>query len=341
MADFPEGQFSEADNALLTRAASCEQCLDWDDCSQSNLQNLSRAEGLELASAVLYERTLRHPNHGKFFQRVRTSSSSVLVSPPVVGIVPGAFYREHQDTGADGARVAAILRSIGLQTQCVPVESFGSLKRNAMFISEWLAKHSGERIALISLSKGSADVKTALGLPNAVEIFSNVTTWVSLSGLPCGTPLVAWLRRRWLRKLGVRILLRLRGQRYSVVEELRHELDGPLASWPTVPAQLCVIHVVAFPLRRHLTHPWAGRAYERLSPLGPNDGGGFLLSEVVRLPGAVFPVWGADHYFQPAWDATALLRRVFVEAVATSAEPLHANTAAPQPSNPPASKSIA
>ena len=36
-----------------------------------------------------------------------------------------------------------------------------------------------------------------------------------------------------------------------------------------------------------------------MSPLGPSDGT-ILLEDVFALPGRVYPVWGADHYLQPA-----------------------------------------
>lgn len=49
---------------------------------------------------------------------------------------------------------------------------------------------------LVSLSKGAADLKVALGLPGAAECFRRVSAWISLSGLPQGTPLVGWLNRR-------------------------------------------------------------------------------------------------------------------------------------------------
>jgi hypothetical protein len=341
MAYSPDAQFSAEDKELLARAAAYKECQGLSDCSQVNLLKLSQARGHDFATAVLYDRVLREPRHVEFFQRVQSSLTSVANDSLLIGIVPGAFYREHKNTGADGARVAAILNAMGLRAECVPVESFGSLRCNAALISHWLANHARQRIALVSLSKGSADVKMALAQANASEIFEAVSTWISLSGLPCGTPLVAWLRRQPLRKLGVRLLLRLRGQRYSVVEELRHEADGPLAKWPKIPEHLHIVHVVAFPLRRHLAHPWAARAFDRVSTLGPNDGGGFLLSEVSRLSGIIFPVWGADHYLQPVWDVTLMLQRVFAEAIALRSEPLHANAAATAPTNPPASKSIA
>jgi hypothetical protein len=340
MRNWPD-EISADDKDLLVRAAAWDQCQALPDCSSPKLAEIAQKQSLEFATAVLYDRLLRHPEHGAFFQRVRNQDNLRVDEPIRVGIIPGAFYREHQDTGADGARIVAIVKSMNCPVDRVPVESFGSLARNASLIADWLLQHRHERVMFISLSKGSADMKVALALRNATELFGNVAAWISLSGLPQGTALVAWLRRQPLRRLGVRLLLRLRNQRYSVVEELRPEGDGPLAVWPSLPSRWRIIHVVGFPLRRHLAHPWAARGYERIAPLGPNDGGGFLLGDVTRLPGTVFPVWGADHYFQPAWDATPLLRRVLVEAMSPEIGMRQASQSAAQPISPPANRSSA
>jgi hypothetical protein len=298
-----------------------------------------REHGLDFATALLFDRLLKHPNHSGFYRRVQSGSEVLSGKLPLVGIVPGAFYREHKNTGANGARVAAILKSIGCQVEIVPVESFGSLKRNATIIAQWVQVRKNQPLILITLSKGAADLKTAFAFPEGPELLGEVKAWISLSGLPQGTPLEAWLRKQRLRQFGIRVLLRLRGQRYSVVEELRHGTGSPLANWPVLPAHLQVIHVLGFPLRKHLAHPWAARGYERVAPLGPNDGGGFLLSDIVNLPGTVFPVWGADHYLQPGWDATSLLRRAFVVAMTPRELFLQTAQSAAQPITPPASKS--
>jgi hypothetical protein len=305
------------------------------------LKELAQEEGIEFATAVLYDRVLRNETNRTFFKRVQTIDPLLAVQPTLIGIIPGAFYREHKHSGADGARLVAIGEAMGCPIKLVPVESVGSLARNAEVISKWLLQNKKQRVLLISLSKGSADVKVALALPNAEALFGNVVAWISMSGLQQGTPLVAWLRRQRLRRLGVRLLLRLRGQRYSVVEELRPEADGPLAVWPALPPSLRLIHILGFPLRRHLAHPWAPRAYERLAPLGPNDGGGFLLADVAQLPGTVLPVWGADHYLQPTWDVVPLLRQVLAEAMAPESALCQANQSANHPINPPATKSTA
>lgn len=329
------------DAELLAQVAVSRECPTLADCSRLATQNLAQREGIDFATALIFDRVLRQPVNRDFSERVHCQPEVRTDDLPLIGLVPGAFYREHNNTGADGAEVTKILESIGCRVERVPVASFGSLANNAATISDWMSHHSKERVALFSLSKGSADVKATLALNDAGERFQNVDAWVSVSGLPQGTPLVGWLRQQTLRRLGVRLLLWSRGQRYSVVEELRDDPDGPLASWPTLPPHLRICHVVSFSLQRHLAHRWAPRAYERIKPMGPNDGGGFLLADVATLPGVVMPVWGADHYLQPAWDVASLLRRVFTAALSPPTKDFQAIQSAAQPANPPASKSTA
>jgi hypothetical protein len=308
-------QFSGDDKELLKQVADFKPLSELGQCSQEKLREIAAVRGLDFATALLYDRVLRHSGHRSFFERVQLTQPVSSAPRPLIAIIPGAFHREHKNTGADGERLAGILESMGCAVERVPVESFGSLDRNASIITRWLKQKKNKPLIVVSLSKGSADMKIALAAPDAAEAFDQVQAWISLSGLPQGTPLVAWLQRQRWRKLGVKLVLRLRGQKYSVVEELRHGPDAPLANWPRLPRHLRIVHVIAFPLRRHLAHEWAERGFERVSPLGPNDGGGFLLADSVNLPGILFPVWGVDHYFQPAWDATPLLRRVFAAVI--------------------------
>jgi hypothetical protein len=315
-------QFSSDDKNLLKRVADFAPFGKLSECSHANLLQISARHGLDFATALLYDRILRHPKHSSFFERVHSNEPPGAGPLPLIAIIPGAFHRENKHTGADGALLAGILRSMGCSVECVPVGSFGSLYENAGIIARWLKQQKNRPVIVASLSKGTADMKMALATPDISEVFNHVAAWISLSGLPQGTPLVDWLERQWWRKIGVKFLLRLRGQKYSVIEELRHGAQAPLAQWPPLPAHLSIVHIMAFPLRRHLAHRWALRGFERLSPMGPNDGGGFLLGDAAILPGVLFPVWGADHYFQPTWDVATLLRRVFAAVIRLSDRPL-------------------
>src|SRR5215471_15012281 len=101
-------QFSADDKELLERAAAWNEFSELRDCSASAVIKVAQERGIEFATAVLYDRLLRHPEHGAFYRRCSSHSDTVTV-PDIVGIIPGAFYREHRNTGANGARVVEIL----------------------------------------------------------------------------------------------------------------------------------------------------------------------------------------------------------------------------------------
>ena len=152
----------------------------------------------------------------------------------------------------------------------------------------------------------------ALSRPDAPEAFRSVRTWLDLSGLLDGTPLVQWILARPLRTLWYRAILSSRGYDFRIARELTTESGGPLDFRTRLPPHLQAIHVRGFPLKRHLTNGLARRCFRRLGHLGPNDGGGIVLGELRHLPGLVYPVWGADHYLRPAsGDIRNLVARVF------------------------------
>lgn len=300
--EFDSEEFSPEDRTLLVRADGGEP---------------GAADDLDLATAREFLRVSRSPANAAF---ARTVAASTPGGPPPrvkIGLVPGAFYLEHTNTGADGAMVRRILAGLGHEAELIPVQSFGSLTDNARIICEWLRRPHDAPVILVSLSKGAADVKTALHLMNTSgSTPPDFAAWISLTGISTGTPLVKWLRRRPWRWWGVWLLLRLRGQNIGVLHELRHGPDAPLAQWPDLPPGLQIVHIHGFPLRRHLNHPWAAKAYKRLAALGPNDGGSVLLADIARWPGIVFPLWGVDHYMQPRHDITARLSRVLQTVLA-------------------------
>jgi hypothetical protein len=304
--------------------------------TSANASVIAQDHGLDFATALLYERICRRPANEEFLRAARTRQ----LPPPgdvMIGIVPGAFHREHRHTGANGGCVLAIARELGIAAEVIPTASFGTLAENGRIISEWIAAQRGALVGLVSLSKGGADTKHALSLRGAGEVFANVSAWISFSGTVQGTPLIAWLRRHPLRWWAVRIALWLRGHPRSTLDDLRHGPTALLEEWPVLPDHLRVVHVCGFPLRRHLAHPWALRAHARLAPLGPNDGGGNLLADALDYPGIVCPVWGSDHYLSPHWDAIPLLTGIVAAALA----PRQESQSASQPRTPPASTSSA
>lgn len=304
-----------AEAELLARAACWPNCPSLAELTPQVLQGISAQQGMDFATAILYDRLQRDrpfPSlKGEEAFANRNCSS-------LVAVVPGAFYQEYRHTGADGERVLAIARQCGFRAERVPLASFGSVAQNAAFLRDWLKQRSGERIILASLSKGGTDVQAALTMEDAAETFAPATAWINLSGILQGTALADWLLARPIRCLFVKLLCWWRGYRFEVLREMQRKDAGPLR-WP---AHLRVVHVVGFPLRRHLHNRLARRAHRRLTPWGPSDGGGILLADACRWPGDILPVWGADHYLrQEQVDAAALVKSLLLHLEQPCGEP--------------------
>ena len=312
---------TEADRQFLRRAKERWTSNGSFDPSAAALRNIARADGIDVATAAAYiaclsKSTSIDPSNLLNSDDVPIASRDV----PRVVVMPGAFHAEYPHTGADGERVLHLAKELKWQAVRVPLPSLAPMAENAERLVAVLSADAERPTIVVSLSKGGADVRAAFSRANAVNEFRNVRAWVSLSGIVTGTPLIGWLRARPLRCAGVRMLLRLRGQRFAVLDELGHRNESTLQRPFALPAGLRAIHVVGFPMQRHLTIPWAHRGHARLAPLGPNDGGGILLADALGLPGELIPVWGADHYMQPAWDIRPLLKNILREAARERAE---------------------
>jgi hypothetical protein len=301
---------SREDADLLVRAAAREKDTSFSDLSVERLAEISREEGIDVATAVFYDRAKRACT----LSPEASPALGVLPTVDVIGIVPGAFHGQHKHTGADGLRIKETVKGLAPRVEIIPVRSFGRLDDNAAAILDWLEARHGSRIVLTSLSKGGADLKCALASPRATSAFDGVIAWISFSGIVQGTPLIGWLKDRPLRSTALRLLLRLQGHQTAALDELVHGDDTRLASWPIVPPHLRIVHVCGCPLAKHVRHKWAPRGYERLQNMGPNDGGGILLGDLSRLPGTIFPIWGSDHYLEPDWNITPLLRGIVAAA---------------------------
>jgi hypothetical protein len=179
----------------------------------------------------LYEKLRQTPAHGNFALRLERPRSSGWRSLPkkdvLVGLVPGAFYAQRPETGAGGEAVLAMVQSLGIAAERVPLPSLGSCQHNAELLHLWSERHADRRLILVSLSKGSLDVLKSLSLPNHALQRRRPLAWISLSGILQGTPLVDWLCQRRLRRLGARGLAWWRGLDWQALLELRYQR----ASW--------------------------------------------------------------------------------------------------------------
>ena len=304
------------ERALLCRVAGWPEHPSWRGLTADVLRAVADQHGDDFATALLYDRLVRSREHGPFFEQVQSAANPCCGPPPgTLAIVPGACYVEYPWTGADGRRLCECGREWGWHVETVPVASFGPLSANARTVSDWLVGHPEESVVLVSLSKGGADVKTALANPATAPAFRKVSVWISLSGILHGTPMAGWFLHSGFRRWVARSLCRYRGYDFSVLDELDWHAGSALAPELVLPSGLRVVHVVGFPLSCHRRSRRSRRGHRRLAALGPNDGGGILLGDLCRLPGLIYPVWGTDHYLEPDWDVRPLIRRILHAAL--------------------------
>jgi len=300
---------------LFQRAAAWRDDETITSLSLARVAEIAHVQGNDFATVLLYERLERL--HAAANETVLASlNDAAPQGAPLAVIVPGAFHRERMDTGADGQRLKSMLDALGYRSSILPTHSFGALRENAQILLDCLAK-SREEILLVALSKGASEIKVALETPGAATVFSRVRGCITLSGLWNGSPYVNWMMRHKLRLLGIRLYFAFRGYRLSAMREIEWGRGTPLDFDPALPSGFRLVHLVGFPLGKHLTTPMAKRAYARLLNLGPSDGGGILLGDAARFPGTVIPVWGADHYLRPSWDMASLIGGVLRLALST------------------------
>lgn len=310
---------TQTDGELLARAAAWPGDTDWSSLTAARLRQLAAVEGIDFATAILYDRLLRSAEHGPFIRKLDRQSCTKELRVHVV-IVPGAFYVESPHTGADGRLVREEALRLGCTTELVPIDSFGNPHKNAAILAEHLQRGRRDDTVLVSLSKGGLEVRLALELPDAEQVFAGVYGWVDLAGMVFGTPLAGWLLSRPWRTLLMRALFRWKGYDFAVVRELDRRDDASLRGRLRLPPHLRSIHVVGFPRTESLSTRLSRRGHRRLSPLGPNDGA-VLLGDIHRLPGSIYPVWGADHYLRPAGrDLRPLVGRI-LHSITESSHP--------------------
>jgi hypothetical protein len=300
----------EDERALIERAAHWPKYPVLADLSADVLREISGSKGIDFATALLFNRIVRSPEHEPFIRRLeslgKATTDNIRPLNATLAVAPGAFYIEHPNTGANGHVLRQEAARWGCRTELIPCFSVGTPAENGRVICDWLAGQSDENIILASLSKGGADIKMALAEPDAPEAFRNVVAWINLGGILEGSPMVRWLFSRKLPALLYRLIFWFRGDNFQFIRDLDRSPGSPLDFELRVPEHLTMIHVVGFPLVRHISGGRARRWHRRLSSFGPNDAV-TILADVCKLPGLILPVWGTDHYLHPGWDPRSLV----------------------------------
>jgi hypothetical protein len=223
-------------------------------------------------------------------------------------LVPGLLYRHFPESGADGAALRSVVEAMSIPFVTIPLDGTEGLRASAATIGEWLQSHvpPDKAVVLMSLSKGSGEVMHALAQPDVRPAFQRVIAWISVSGLPLGTPSMELIMRNPLRRAFLGAYCYVRGWKLASIRELL--LHRPSQAG-MLPPHITLIQVVAFPLHEHLKDRPSRRLHRQLAKIGPNDGYA-LLDELARLPGYLYPVWGVDHYLRGMDELPARLAKV-------------------------------
>ena len=296
---------------LLRDVGTAYPELEYADLDTPALQHLTAEHGVDFATALLYDRIGRCPDHAAFIRAVESLELDLDQLPRLRGtalIVPAPFYRELPEFGGDGRLVSEIAEALGLRAEVARVPSVGSVSAAAAIVHKAILAHASAGhgpLVVVSMSKGGADVRAALetGLPTA-----DIAAWVQVCGLVRGSPLASRaLNAAWPRRLLLDGFLRLAGGRLESLQDLSQESGALLAGEFAAPPGLLVINVVGFPLAAHL----AGTTRRRHATLarlgGPNDGATLLRDAIVE-PGLIYPVWSADHYLRVPHAAEVIYR---------------------------------
>ena len=302
------------ERALMARVEQWTPMPCLNDLSQPRLAEIAGREGIDFATALLYRCLRQSPMHGPAIAALEDGlASSQRQSQanwrPFVAIVPGGCHEESADSRAALQLVHAEVARQGLAAGIVPVGTFGLLPEQARIIAEWLeARHEAD-IVVVSLSKGSAEVKLALKLYPAA--FRGVRAWVNISGLLYGSEWVRWLLDRTISRWSARVWCWYWRYPFAAMQQLRRGPNSLLDFDVSMPAHIQTIHIVGLPLANRLCHPYTRRSFFRLTPLGPNDGMGIMAGDLVRYAGLIYPVWDADHFLRArGLNVQAFVRRV-------------------------------
>jgi hypothetical protein len=249
----------------------------------------------DLATMVLYRHCFRGEN-GEFLRRVDglRALDAPLRHKVRVLVVPGMHFLSHPETGADGRLVIEIGRRLGADVSVVQTDPRGATASNGAMIAGLLPQLLGQPHWVVSVSKGTADLRAALcetgGWP------TGILGWVNLSGLFQGSPVADRFTGPGVKALAMRTLASAAGHVSRDIKQLR--TDSPL--WNKLiepPTPDCLIHVVGFPPSWSIEMRIA-RHYRWLSEhFGPNDGI-IPLIDCFDYPGRIYPIWGADHFMR-------------------------------------------
>lgn len=294
-------------------------------CGPASEGGSSEAERSRVLTEVLATLRATEPHRSAIASFESAASDGRDFQPiglaPLV-IVPGAFAREYPAHGADGSRILSAAKTLGIEAYRIPLPSFCSVSTAAGLIRKWLDAWHGPPVILVALSKGAADVKRMIldaaddDAGTQADVAGKIRGLITISGIMTGTPLVNYAEQKPIFRTYLRIVFRLFGYRFADLADLRwsKEVSAAPAQRERAAPELTLptLNIVGAPQESDLSSSLARRSYRRIANHGPSDGGGILIRDFLRYPGAVVPLCGKDHYMVDVATDDLLLRSLKV-----------------------------
>lgn len=225
--------------------------------------------------------------------------ASVAVPQDVVYLfVPGWMYLSDPGSGADFAATRRLLARHGGRVEVAPVLDNGSVEANAALLAAHLRQLAGrgERVVLVSGSKGGPEAALALASLHEKREGGHVLAWVNIVGLLQGTAL-ADLGTRWPACWWVELAVLPDGS-FEGIRSLTTSRSAVRAQRIDLPPHLLVVNYLGLPLSGQVSQR-ARIGYRLLREFGPNDGLTTIRS-LIAEHGVTIAEFGTDHFMAAA-----------------------------------------
>ena len=273
--------------------------------TKSQILELTQTHSPDIATRCFFDSLRRSEKHGPIISEIEHQSvtPNKSLKDICLYIIPGMFYKEHPELGTNGELVKTVAEKFNIEVKIINTASVGTIVENSKILAQELSKKRHSKVWLLSISKGSCDVQRFLQSQRGEN---KITGWIDIAGVHKGVPFIDKAFDSVLSRINLRLISVFFGINYSVFKELRcSETHWQNRHWPS---DLEAIHVVPVPLKSHV-HNTILRRYKQTLSHGPNDG--FIpLTDVLEMPGAVYPIWGHDHYLR-APCLSELLHKLF------------------------------
>ncbi len=253
-------------------------------------------DDIDLATAHLYQRLLQSEKT-QLYRQLKTRPVKAAKTQQAVKllIIPSFFYQEYPEVGGDGQLAQQIVNTHGFSSEVVPIKSRGSVTENKAIIRRVLDAQNHPNLWLLSISKGTADLRACLQEYTAADWPTNITGWINFSGIFSGSILADHRSNKAFKRGFLRTICRLTGVNYQLVEELQTSHHYWQQAMPFL-SKISMLHVVGLPLRAHV-QPMLAHRFAQLATQGPTDGM-INLTATLDYPGQILPLWGHDHFIR-------------------------------------------